>query len=47
MDHKWVRITPGNMNWFNESIDNYKWIDSSVGKSLFLPGGGGANTYLY
>lgn len=39
MDHKWVRITPGNMNWFNESIDNYKWIDSSVGKSLFLPGG--------
>ena len=41
MDNKWVRITPGNMNWFNESMNNYKWIDSSVGKSLFLPSQGG------
>ena len=37
MEHKWVRITPDNMHLFNESMDNYKWIDSSTGKSLFLP----------
>ena len=40
MDHKWVRITPDNMHLFNESMNNYKWIDSSVGKSLFLTLGG-------
>lgn len=37
MDHKWIRITSDNMHLFNESMDNYKWIDSSTGKSLFLP----------
>lgn len=47
MDHKWVRITPDNMHLFNESMDNYKWIDSSTGKSLHLPSQGGANSYLY
>ena len=37
MDHKWVRITPDNMHLFNKSMNNYKWIDSSVGKSLYVP----------
>ena len=37
MDHKWIRITPDNMHLFNQSMYNYKWIDSSVGKSLFIP----------
>ena len=28
------------MHLFNESMNNYKWIDSSTGKSLFLPSQG-------
>lgn len=37
MNHKWIRITQDTMHIFNETMDNYKWIDSSVGKSLYLP----------